>query len=57
MDVCPNCGRETSDCGLCQLFRCDTCEQWVSWDRGCGDDAPDTCDDCYDDEAEVCHVS
>jgi hypothetical protein len=34
-----------SACG--GTFRCPTCKRFVGWCRGCHDDQPDVCDDCY----------
>lgn len=38
---------QPAECSGCQTFRCSRCERWVSWDRGCADDMPGLCDDCW----------
>lgn len=33
--------------GCCPTFECAGCHRLVGWCRGCFDDMPDHCDDCW----------
>lgn len=35
-------------CEKCRLFRCNICEELVSWNYGCDDNMPGACDSCWD---------
>lgn len=50
MSHCPSCGqRGVFDCERCELFLCDTCEQWVPWDNNAALALSSTCDKCWND--------
>ena len=51
---CTNCdsneellAKHQYECDECETFVCNRCEQRVSWNRGCADDMPTLCDDCW----------